>query len=158
MTAQIDYQYSLVIGISKGLSGVVAGHPLDVIKTRCGAEQISPLPAVKSLFTEKGFRGFYSGITLNGSRIVLKESFRPLLLQFFQKLSSQNLSPLYQNTLYEQACIGLGIATVEMLYCPLEKLKVDFITNSAIRNSYMNFYQRYKGRLFQVAFQGVIPM
>lgn len=156
---QIDYRQSLSIGLLKGFTGLAIGHPFDVIKTRCQANLTNPSQAVRSLLKEKGFHGFYSGITVNGARILLKETLRPLTFLSVKREFKAYLPEKYKNTLLETSLMGLTIATIEMIYCPFEKLKVDFITNSDKQGStYKNFYQKNREHLTVTLFRGAIPM
>jgi hypothetical protein len=78
---------SSAIGMLLGLLGLPFEHPFDSLKTNMQATNESAKKTIKSIYTRKGFRGFYNGFGINLMRILFKQAYRwPLnitLLSFY---------------------------------------------------------------------------
>lgn len=156
-----NYVTAGALGLVRGLAGLPLEHPLEVIKVRL---QANPSEGARSvalqILTFEGWKGFYAGIHLNAVR-TFKQLYRwPMVLA---------LPPIFQNVLPTSfqkkhssavpVLTGMGIASLEtFIICPLERLKVDLITNDSSNRSIRNFYQSHKGRIVQELTRGLSPV
>lgn len=124
-----DYLEASFVGASRGVIGLVIEHPFDSVKTRLQAnsELSSVVHAMKDIWTNKGWKGFYAGYTANSIRAGLKQTYRwPLMFA---------LPPFYKEAIpipsSEKLLTGLTIANIEVfVISPLERIKVHVMTSN----------------------------
>ncbi len=54
-----------------GVIAAIATHPCDTVKTRMQAQHTSLYSVIKKLYHNEGIKGFYSGLTPRGTRVIL---------------------------------------------------------------------------------------
>jgi hypothetical protein len=120
-------------------------HPLDVIKTH---QQDSPHPRkiteiCRTIFKEKGPKGYYSGLTPKLTMLLMKDWWRwPTMIRlpgFLEK--NYSLSPMQS-----QMLTGFFISTLDTATtAPFERLRVRSITGT------------HKGKIFSDGWKGFFP-
>lgn len=131
---------SSLLGMLRGGASFLMEHPLDVVKTcwQANPHILSWKELAQSIYSQKGWRGFYAGCVPNTLRVVLKHAYRtPLLLLCHYIVFSfwQQEAPIL---------VGLFIAFLEVgIIQPLERLKV-WIMTSPYKSQIMKEFIRQK--------------
>jgi len=163
------YMKTALIGVSRGVIGLVWEHPLDSIKTQwqTNGHVVKSVEMINYIYKEKGILGFYRGFIPNLIRQSCKNAYRwPLMLylpQFFKKFNESIFKNKKINS--DSFCkiqTGFTIANLETLFiCPLERLKVFFMTHAAIENKHYSFLKHFyvlnKGKMLSQLFKGLEP-
>jgi hypothetical protein len=130
-------------------------HPIDSIKTQWQAKPYlkNELQIVKYIYNEKGWRGFYAGALPNLTRCIVRNSYKyPLLIMLPEQFN------IIENPHTRKYLTGLTIAFVEAtITCPLERLKVYFMTSSQSQ-SYRSFFNSIRQNAFRELFRGFTPL
>jgi hypothetical protein len=86
---------------------------------------------VKDIYKNKGIKGFYAGALPNLARCMLKNSYRYPLMVGLPSFYKNNLpDSIREHRTLTKFLTGGSIAIVEAtLTCPIERLKVYFMTN-----------------------------
>lgn len=163
------YMKTALIGISRGAIGLIWEHPLDSIKTQwqTNFHVVKSTEMINYIYKEKGIIGFYRGFIPNLIRQSSKNAYRwPLMLylpQFFKKFNDN----LFKNKRFNSDSFckiqtGFTIANLETLFiCPLERLKVFFMTHAAKENKHYSFLKHFyilnKGNMVNQLFKGLEP-
>lgn len=163
------YMKTSLIGVARGAIGLVWEHPLDSIKTQwqTNVHVAKSTDMMNYIYKEKGIIGFYRGFLPNLVRVSSKNVYRwPLMLylpQFFKKFNDNLFKNKRFNT--DSFCkveTGFTIANLEtMLICPLERLKVFFMTHAVKENKSYSFLRHFyilnKGNMMNQLFKGLEP-
>lgn len=105
------------------------GHVLERIRVWLNTNP-SRNAAVKTIYQEKGFRGFYQGIFWNAAPAMFKTGLRWTNVTISDQVISRYISSEYKNL--KAALIGGTSAFLTTtLFCPFERLKVVSMTKSA---------------------------
>ena len=104
---------------------------------------------------EKGLVGFYRGYIPNLIRVSIKQIYRwPMMIffpRFFKKYFGDNAS-------LNKILTGITIANIEILIiCPLDRLKVFFMTSQKSKNLFMYFFSVNSDRIVKELFAGLGP-
>jgi len=158
-----------VYGAVRGVTGLPLEHPFETVKTRWQADPLRfscTKEVMKDIYKEAGFKGFFVGLIPNGTRLILKQSYRwPLMLflpPFYQRICS-SYSPHLESQSYLAAALepsvmipkiltGGTIGVVEAaIVCPLERLKVISMTSTINSGSAVAHipWQSFKTELFR---------
>jgi len=137
-------------------------HPIDSIKTQWQARPYlkNEFAIVKEIYETKGVKGFYAGSLPNLSRCLLKNTYRYPLMVGLPRLYAEKLPlGIRERKSLVKVMTGLSIGLVEAtLTCPIERIKVYFMTTSDTRLSYREFFRTYRGRLSKELFRGFTPL
>lgn len=163
------YMKTALIGVTRGAIGLVWEHPLDSIKTQwqTNIHVVKSTEMINYIYKEKGILGFYRGFLPNLIRQSSKNVYRwPLMLylpQFFKKFNQS----LFKNSKLNSDSFckiqtGFTIANLETMFiCPLERLKVFFMTHAANENKHYSFLKHFyimnKGNMLNQLFKGLEP-
>lgn len=137
-----------VYGAIRGVTGLPLEHPFETVKTRWQADPQKfscTMEVMKQIYKEAGFKGFFVGLMPNGTRLVVKQSYRwPMMLflpPFYHRICSP-FSPHLSSKSYIAVALepsqmipkvlsGATIGVIEaVIVCPLERLKVLSMTPS----------------------------
>lgn len=163
------YMKTALIGVTRGAIGLIWEHPLDSIKTQwqTNIHVVKSTEMINFIYKEKGILGFYRGFIPNLIRQSSKNVYRwPLILylpKFFKKFNENLFKNKKLNS--DSFCkiqTGFTIANLETLFiCPLERLKVFFMTHAAKENKHYSllkqFYILNKGNMINQLFKGLEP-
>ena len=163
------YLKTALIGVTRGAIGLIWEHPLDSIKTQwqTNIHVIKSSEIITYIYKEKGIIGFYRGFLPNLVRQSSKNMYRwPLMIylpKYFKKCNEYLLGNTNFNT--DAICkiqTGIAIANIETFFiCPLERLKVFFMTHIAKDNKNYSFLKHFyisnKGNLIKQLFIGLEP-
>ena len=86
---------------------------------------------MKEIYSTKGFKGFYAGSLPNFTRCIMKNSYRyPLLVGLPSFYKNHLPESIREKKIFLKLMTGTSIALVEaFITCPVERLKVYFMTN-----------------------------
>jgi hypothetical protein len=158
------YLGASLLGGLRGGVGLIVEHPLESIKTQWQDKYTvkSSREIVRSIYSEKGFLGFYRGFIPNFIRVTSKQLYRwPLMLffpRFFEKNIPQSIKQRFDGA--PKICCGLAIANIEIfIITPLDRLKVYFMTTSSSKGKGMfyQFYNTHRGHFFRELCRGLEP-
>lgn len=153
------YVFASLAGAGRGFLGLVIEHPLDTIKTRRQADPMNSTAKItKMIYQEGGIRGFYSGALPNGIRLIGKQTYRwPMMVAlplFFREALPPSIQKEYPSSV--KISTGLTIASFEtFLICPLERLKVHFMTSEQKGKKIRRFFADHTGNLSQELGRGL---
>lgn len=163
------YMKTALIGVTRGAIGLIWEHPLDSIKTQwqTNVHVVKSTEMINFIYKEKGILGFYRGFVPNLIRQSSKNVYRwPMMLylpQFFKKFNMN----LFKNSKLNSDSFckiqtGFTIANLETLFiCPLERLKVFFMTHGSKENKHYSFLKHFyilnKGNMVNQLFKGLEP-
>lgn len=158
------------------IQGLPLEHPFETIKTRAQSElKMNSFKSVNShffhiifsifkqimeIFTEFGFRGFYSGIIPNAIRVTIKQAYRwPMMIffpNFFTRLYPKSLTQRFKGI--HKISAGITIASIETFFvCPIERIKVFLMTRINKDVHFIDFFrnQRNYKAIFLSLFNGL---
>ncbi len=161
MSFKIDNQYldASLTGAARGITGLPLEHPFDCVKTNWQAAPHLPSASkvAQQIYADKGIRGFYAGALPNGTRMVIKQSYRfPMMVSFPEFYSTRLPEGVKKNLPHaEDALTGVTIASLESgVITPLERLKVMIMTSDKANRSVLKFFSENKSHVFQELFRG----
>jgi len=163
------YMKTALIGVTRGAIGLIWEHPLDSIKTQwqTNVHVVKSTEMINFIYKEKGILGFYRGFLPNLVRQSSKNVYRwPMMLylpKFFKKFNQNFFKKSILNS--DSFCkiqTGFSIANLETLFiCPLERLKVFFMTHGSKENKNYSFLKQFyimnKGNMLNQLFKGLEP-
>jgi len=163
------YMKTALIGVARGAIGLLWEHPLDSIKTQwqTNVHVAKSTDIINHIYKEKGIIGFYRGFIPNLVKVSSKNIYRwPLMLylpQYFKKFNEN----LFKNKRFNSDSIckiqtGFTIANFETMFiCPMERLKVFFMTHASKENKHYSFLKQFyilnKGNMMNQLFKGLEP-
>lgn len=110
---------------------------------------------IRKIFEEKGIIGFYRGYLPNLIRVSIKQIYRWPMMIYFPKMYKKYLG---DRPSLNKILTGLTIANIEILIiCPLDRLKVFFMTSQKAKNLLMYFISVNSNRLIKELFAGLGP-
>jgi hypothetical protein len=110
---------------------------------------------IRKIFEEKGLIGFYRGYIPNLIRVSIKQIYRWPMMIFFPRLYKKYLG---DRPSLIKILTGLTIANIEILIiCPLDRLKVFFMTSQKAKNLFLYFISVNSDRLIKELFAGLGP-
>ena len=114
---------------------------------------------MREIYSTKGMKGFYAGAIPNMTRCLLKNTYRyPLMVGLPSFYNSHLPQTIRDSKEVLRLLTGCSIAFFEStITCPIERLKVYFMTTSE-KFSYAEFFRQNKGRLAQELFRGFTPL
>jgi hypothetical protein len=137
-------------------------HPIDSIKTQWQARPYlkNELAIVSEIYSTKGLKGFYAGSIPNLSRCLLKNTYRYPLMVGLPRFYAQNMpKAIRQRESLMKLMTGVSIGLVEAtLTCPVERVKVYFMTTTDTKLSYREFFSSLRGRVRKELFRGFTPL
>lgn len=94
------------------------------------------------------------------SRCILKNTYRYPLMVGLPQFYNKNLpSQIKENKKFLKLLTGASIGLVEAtLTCPIERIKVYFMTTNNDKMSYREFFKANKGKLGKELFRGFTPL
>jgi len=171
------YLKTALIGVTRGAIGLIWEHPLDSIKTQwqTNIHVIKSSKIITYIYKEKGILGFYRGFLPNLIRQSSKNMYRWPLMIYLPKYFKKCNEYFLRNTSFNRCSMrrintdaickiqtGISIANIETLFiCPLERLKVFFMTHNIKDNKNYSFLKHFyltnKGNLIKQLFIGLEP-
>ena len=120
------------------------------------SRQSTTFKTIQEINELKGWRGFYSGFTINSMRVVSKQMYRwPLwvsLTAFYNDLLRVN------NEVWKQSIIGFSIAFAELIIlCPFERLKTWLMTTNTNEQTTLKNYFKYQKSISEL-YSGFTPL
>ena len=119
------------------------------------------LAIARDIYARKGlFKGFYAGSLPNLTRCILKNTYRYPLMVGLPNLYKELLpSSMQENKKVLKLFTGISIGFLEAtILCPVERVKVHFMTQAESGGSYRNFFAGIRGNLFNELFRGFTPL
>lgn len=136
-------------------------QPLEVIKTMWQAEprRKNELELVRMIHARYGLAGFYRGSVANYLRTTVKSVYRYPLLIFFQGVFDRifpGMEKSTKNLALVKALSGFCVANIDsVIVCPLERMKVFFMTRSDFKGGYISYFKTHSQALVKVLFKGL---
>lgn len=98
--------------------------------------------------------GFYSGSLPNLTRCIVRNSYKyPLMIGLPNQLR------WIENEATRKLVTGASVALIEAtVTCPLERLKVYFMTQNRSSLSYFDFFRKHNDNLWKELFRGFTPL
>lgn len=140
---------STYIGASQTVIIFALTHPLDLLKTKLQADltksNTNNTSLIRNIYRNDGLVGFYKAGLPNYARSLAKETYRSPLRGFFNKLYTDTLPSSFISSYPDSKNIltGLTMSFADtFISCPLERIKVWFMTNTQNRNLIYSFYSK----------------
>lgn len=137
-------------GAVRGIVGLPLEQPFDRVKTDLQANLTRSIyAAVKKIFNQEGFTGFYRGGLPNGIRLASKQVYRFPLILAMPSLYPKVLPQASSYPLLETFITGIILAGAEtFIITPLERLKVWKMTHAKQGVHFYDFF-KHQENLFQ---------
>ncbi len=114
---------------------------------------------VRSIRARYGLAGFYKGSVANCVRVAVKSLYRYPLVLMFQGIYDRLFPGMEHNSrslTIVKLLSGISIATAEsVIVCPLERMKVFFMTRTVFSGGYLQFFQLNSHVLRRELFRGL---
>jgi len=153
---------SALAGIARGIVGFPLEQPLEAVKTQWQASPFHKheVSIARSIYAEKGMMGFYVGSTPNMARVVVKSVYRyPLMISLPVFYQNHLPKSIRESKKAQKFFTAVSIAFFESaILCPIERLKVYFMTEKGGRHGYKGFYSSSQTHLLQEIFRGFTPL
>jgi hypothetical protein len=110
---------------------------------------------IRKIYEEKGLIGFYRGYIPNLVRVSIKQIYRWPMMIFFPRFFKKHFG---ENAVFNKILTGLVIANIEIfIICPLDRLKVFFMTSQKANNVFKYFISVNRNKLLTELFAGLGP-
>ncbi len=155
------YSWVAMAGGLRTCIGFPFEQPFETAKTIWQAEPYHKheLELARSIYKRDGLYGFYKGGVANCIRVVAKSLYRYPLVLFFQGIFDRMFPGMEHNAKALTVVKGLSalcVANAEsVIVCPLERLKVFFMTRTVFAGGYFQYLKSNSHSLTRELFRGL---